>query len=383
MTFHSLISPDQHWVILFSLLGIALLSLYLEKTAIGSKISGAMIAMIGGFLLTNTGILPSSAPLYDITWSYFVPLAIPLLLFQANLKKIFREAGPTLIAFIFGAVGTVAGTFLAYILIPLGPEGWKMAGIFCATYIGGSINYVAVANVLDLKDPDLLSAGIAADNLMMTFYFMILFTLPVIQFFRSRYPFREENPLPSDKSMEHTALNDHSFGLLDIFQNLTIATGLVMVSFAAEQLISLKGSGILILTLLTVFTATLFPRFFNTLRGNAALATFFMQLFFVVIGASSHVPTVLKFGPILFIFTAVILSVHLLFILLFGRILHLDLREIVIASNANLGGPTTAAAMAAAKNWYHLVLPAILSGTFGYAIANFAGAIVANLLHLL
>ena len=54
--------------------------------------------------------------------------------------------------------------------MPLGDEGWKLAGIFCATYIGGSLNYVAASEVLDLRSGDLLAAGIAADNLAMTLY---------------------------------------------------------------------------------------------------------------------------------------------------------------------------------------------------------------------
>ena len=68
-----------------------------------------------------------------------------------------------------------------------------------------------------------------------------------------------------------------------------------------------------------------------------------------------------------------ILLVHLVFLLVAGRLCKLDLAELVIASNANMGGPTTAAAMAVARKWEALVIPAILCGTLGYAVATFVG----------
>ena len=101
-----------------------------------------------------------------------------------------------------------------------------------------------------------------------------------------------------------------------------------------------------------------------------------MQIFFAVIGASANVMAVIKVGPILFVFAAIILAVHLVFLLTAGKIFKLDLAEIVIASNANMGGPTTAAAMAVARKWQPLVIPAILCGTLGYAVATFIGVAI-------
>ena len=169
----SLIDPGQHWALWAVLLSAAAFGLWAERTRWGSKLSGAVIAIGATFVLSNLRIIPVAAPAYDVVWGYFVPLAIPLLLFRANIFRILKEAGPTLLAFMAGGVGTVLGTLLAFRLIPLGPEGHKLAGIFCATYIGGSMNYVATSQALDLQSGDLLTAGIAADNLVMTLYFLV------------------------------------------------------------------------------------------------------------------------------------------------------------------------------------------------------------------
>ena len=58
-------------------------------------------------------------------------------------------------------------------------------------------------------------------------------------------------------------------------------------------------------------------------------------------------------------------------LVLIGRgIFRLSNRELYLASNANVGGPTTAAAMAQAKEWKRLILPALLVGILGYATAT-------------
>ena len=53
--------------------------------------------------------------------------------------------------------------------------------------------------------------------------------------------------------------------------------------------------------------------------------------------------------------------------------LGLTREEILVASNANVGGPATAGALAAGKNWTELIVPAMLVGNFGNAIGTFLG----------
>lgn len=56
-----------------------------------------------------------------------------------------------------------------------------------------------------------------------------------------------------------------------------------------------------------------------------------------------------------------------------GRLLRLPMQAVLIASNANVGGPATACAMASSKGWLHMMQPAMLTGSLGYAVATAIG----------
>jgi uncharacterized membrane protein len=65
----SLISSDDHWIIWASLVSVAALSLYLEQRyKICQKITGALLAMVGGMILSNIGFLPTESASYDVIW---------------------------------------------------------------------------------------------------------------------------------------------------------------------------------------------------------------------------------------------------------------------------------------------------------------------------
>ncbi len=370
----TLIQPDQHWILWSVLLIVAAISLWAETTKFGKKLSAVVVAILGTFILSNLSIIPSSAPSYDIVWSFLVPLAIPLLLFKADLRRIVKEAGPTLLAFFFGGIGTAIGTITAYLLIPLGENGWKLAAIFSSTYIGGSMNYVAAAEAVDLKSGDLLAAGIAADNLVMAAYFLVLFALPSIKFLQKNFSNYHQQVADENFSQENSQDNITSnISLLNFAKALAISASICAVGFLLSDLTNIKGSGILIITAIIVTVATVFPSQMKSISGSEIIGTYLMQIFFAAIGASANIFIVLKYGPILCVFASLILLIHLIFLLGFGKLFKLDLAEIVIASNANMGGPTTAAAMAVARNWRELVIPAILCGTLGYSVATFIG----------
>jgi uncharacterized membrane protein len=75
----------------------------------------------------------------------------------------------------------------------------------------------------------------------------------------------------------------------------------------------------------------------------------------------------------------ILLSVHLVVLLVVGRLFRLTIPELVTASNAAVLGATTAPALAAARGWHDLVTPGVLVGVLGYALGTFAGTAVFHL----
>lgn len=92
-----------------------------------------------------------------------------------------------------------------------------------------------------------------------------------------------------------------------------------------------------------------------------------------MLGASGSIWNVINTAPSIFVFALIQVTVHLLVILGLGKLFQLDLKLLLLASNANIGGPTTACGMATAKGWGSLVVPGILVGIFGVSLATLFG----------
>lgn len=63
----------------------------------------AMVSILVGLAASNLGILPYEAPAYSIVMEFLLPMAVPLLLFKADLRRIFQSTGTLLVAFLVGS----------------------------------------------------------------------------------------------------------------------------------------------------------------------------------------------------------------------------------------------------------------------------------------
>ena len=142
----------------------------------------------------------------------------------------------------------------------------------------------------------------------------------------------------------------------------------------------LFGNKYLILTTITMIIATIFSKPLEGLSGSQELGTYLIYLFFFAIGAPASIKAIFLNAPLLLVFCAIMVIVNMLFCFVFGKLLKFDLEDCILASNACIGGPTTAAAMAISQGWIKLVGPIMLVGTLGYVVGTYFGTIVGNFL---
>ena len=391
-------SPDAVLAILASCAAGAKLAE--EKTKLGANISAPLLAMASAMLLATTGIIPSSSPALDLVWRSLMPLAVALSLLGVNLRDAARTSGPALAAFAVGAIGSIVGTVVAFALVgsSLGPDFWRVAACLCASYVGGSLNYAATAQALGLSAAPggqaALAAGMAADNLAMAVFLSALMVAkaepPETKKEKAFTSWLETsadgnaggnearvtNGGPSARTvacalaaalvfLELGKLLTRAFGL-PAGTSLGVSSALIpAVAFIAR---SLPGSG---------FKDAGSEPF----AGSDAVGGALMLVFFAALGASADPAVAVRAGGPALAFIAVQLATHLAFVLVVGKgAMKLPAWAVLTASNACVGGPATAAAMASARGWAAAVQPAIVVGIVGYVVGTPIGCLVGNVL---
>ncbi len=393
----SFIHPDDYWTLWAVMLAGTGLSIWMEQTwRWAAKLSGPVLALLMAMTLSNLHLMPSVSPAYDFVGQYLVPLAIPLLLFRADARRIVKETRWMFVAFHLSAVGTILGALLAtFLLHGRVPNVEHAAGIMTGSYTGGAINFFAVKesyHVSELVTNPLL----VADNFIMAGMFVVLLTLAGSAWFRRHYP--HPHTREADTAGAQNLAAEHwqrkGISLLDIAKSLGIALVVVAAAqgigravehgftlgpdagLALQMVRVLVTNPFVLITALSLAAATLFQRPFAAINGPEELGSYLLYLFLFVIGLPADLLAVLRNVPMFFGFCAIMAVTNLAVTLVGGKLLRLNLEELLLCVNATLGGPPSAAAMAIAAGWRRLVLPALLVGIWGYVIGTTLGVIV-------
>ena len=401
----ALISPDDH-ASLWAIIAIGTsTSIWLEQNyRWAARLSAPVVALVIAMILSNLHIAPSSAPAYDFVGDWLVPLAIPLLLFRADLREIIRSGGRLFLIFHISAVGTVIGTFAAVAALRgmIGsPHVEHAAGMMAASYMGGSVNFSAVMNSYEVDEAAVSNPLIVADNFVMAVLFVALLTIGASAWFRRRYS--HPHSAAADPSAALNLAAEHwkrkEISLLDIARAFAFAFGVLAAagllrrlvvgglgdtagaSLTMQMVANLVTNKFVIITIVSLVVATLFARPMSSVNGPEEFGSYLLAAFLLTLGFPADLVAVFRDAPIFFTFCGIIAVTNLVFTLAVGRLLNCHLEELLVAVNANLGGAPSAAAMAVSAGWPKLVTPGILVGVWGYVIGTPVGIMVIEILN--
>ena len=363
-----------------------------ERFKVCRALGAALVGILLGMVLSNTGLLPDTSPAYDFIMGPAVSAGVALILLSVDLKSV-RAAGPRMLAaFSIGAVGSTVGAIVAGLALSglIGPETWKLTGQFAGTYIGGGLNFAALGQALGTSS-DLFTAAVAADVVVTALWMMACLSVPLLL----GRPGRSADPTPPDEATGAATCADagpdpdlpltlekmlYSSGrpmpLRDTAALVAIAIGAVWGSGKIVEIVPVIPA-ILWLTTIVLLMAQI-PAV-QRLVGGAMWGNYLILLFLACNGARSVVANIIEVGPAVFYFALATVAVHGVTIFGIGRLLKIDLPTLAVASQANVGGAASAMAMATARGYGERLLPGVAVGLLGYAVGNYVGLLVAGL----
>ncbi|MCK0179898.1 DUF819 family protein [Flavobacteriaceae bacterium S0862] len=364
---------------------MVILSVYVGKTKFGKQFGAALLVILFTAVLANLKLIPSasnSIPLYDGIFTYVAPISIFYLLLNVNLTSIKKAGLPMIGLFLLGSLATTLGILISwYIISPesvLGDDGKIIAGMLTGTYTGGSVNFNAVALEYGFQEKGVLYAGtIAVDNVVTTLWIIVTLSIPAVlrRFWKGKLNIKSTTNNKNDTHPE-----DESIDLTSLMWLLFLGVAAYYVSDVIADFLPQIPS---ILTLSTIGILLAQTKFIANLKGSHNLGLYLVFIFLAVIGAYCELSAVAELkdvGITLLGFAGLAVLLHGVIVILVGGLLYRDWEMIAIVSQANVGGGTTAIALAESFNRKDLVLPAILVGTLGIALGSYLGFLVVYIL---
>jgi len=380
---NTLIGPNDlllKWMVIFLIVGIGVT---LEKrTKWGEKLSSVIIVIFLGMLVANLRIMPFASPVFGATSSTVLPLAIPLLLFKSDLVKIIKFSGNTFIVFVWTAIIAFIATLVIPLIMPGVDSIAEFSAMLSGAVIGGTVNAIAISNIWAVP-PELVSGLAIVGNFFVAMMVVIAGLMYKMKWFQNNF---KHGGYEADDNTDEKDPLSAQISMLTIAQSLAVTfaiTGVAWIiarfvnSFSPPFAIAQSfGSMWINMTIITVVLATLFPKFFESMKGSTELGQLIMLLWFTTIGMTADIGLIISNGLVVLAgYTIVFIFVNV-FVLGLGKILGWKMENMFVCMQAAIGGPSTAAALAISMKWSKLIVPGILVALLGVIIGNFAGLAV-------
>ncbi|MBO7188239.1 MAG: DUF819 family protein [Tidjanibacter sp.] len=380
-------------LVLFYLLAPAGVLWATRKFEVFRRLGPVLSLYILGVVVANVGIFPSDPEAHKSFLAFqesvseiLVPLALPMMLFGCNFKNF--SVGKSLRAFVVGVLSVAAIVVASYMIFAdkLGAEAPKMAASLVGQYTGGAANLASIKQMVGLSTENFVM--LSTCNLIVSFFYLMFLmgggvTMARKIVGRKSYVVQEvevndENPYRDFAKRESIMQLLNVLGVSLVVMGISVGVGTVV---GGESGISMVA---LILTITTLSLLMTMSKKVRSWDKSYDAGMYIIYVFCLVMATMADLSSI-NWQQSLFVllFQAVIVFGSLFMTILFARPLGVDADTAVITSNTLVNSPVCVPMIAATMKNRDVVVVGITNGLAGYAVGNYLGYLIFQLLMVL
>ena len=390
-------------IILFYLLAPAGVLWACRKSKVLDKVGPVLTLYILGVVVANLHIVPAECHgIQKTLQDVMIPLAIPMMLFGCNFKNF--KAGVTAKAFVIGVFSTAAMVVLGFLALgsKLGVDGPTIGATLSGQYSGGAGNYAAVNMMLgDAGLSEEKFALVSTCNLVVSFFYLMFLMGGGVTIARRIVHGKNIKEYNDTINTEEYVNNNpyKDFGkkksIVQLLKVFGTAAAVAVVSLLASNLFKegtamfdlLGGDFSMVALILILTTISLLLTCFKGVRSWDKSFDAGMYLIYIFCLAMAMLADLSqldwKLGLWVLIYQAIIVFGSLLVSVLLARPFKVDADSAVITSDTLVNSPICVPMIAAAMKNKEVIMVGITNGLAGYAIGNYLGYIIYQLLGML
>lgn len=318
-----------------------------------------------------------------------ISIAIPLLLFSANLKEARKLSKTVLKSFASLLISAVVvSTIVFYVYAHTIANGAVLSGMAIGVYTGGTPNLNAIANIFGLDNTVIASANLSDMVIGAVFYvFLLLLAKPLLGLFlRSRTDDVYVTEVSSMDNMDHIDLEQFRFHG-DLFKRTMLAFGIAVIGALFGIIVWVilgaedgKMIDLLVPTMMITVTVLGIVGSFNKkireTKGMNVVGQYLILVFSFALASSidfSQLQSI--FGYTLLLFGSITIGVFILHSVI-SKFLDIDVDCTMITLTAGVYGPAFVPAITKQIKNDDLTVPGLITGSIGYALGTFLGMLL-------
>lgn len=351
-------------------------------------IPGIVLIYIGAALLQTIGLFDNEATesSYLAVKDALLPAMLMLMLLKCDIRSIIK-LGPRMLGGYFVAVISIMiGFAVVYLIFNhfYAADTWRAFGALAGSWTGGSANMVALQDILQVPE-NIFGYILMMDTINYAVWVMFMFWL--VPFAGAFNRWTKADVTMMDNELE---ANEESSGNQGIeFKHIIYLLGIgllvsALATLAGDHLPELGD--VFSATTWTILIASVVGLILGQTRVSkipGALDVSNVMLYIIIALIASHSDfSQIAQAPIYIISGFLIMLVHLIFMLLLGKLFKLDLFTLGIASLANIGGMASAPMLAAAYS-RTLIPVGVIMALIGSFLGTYFGMLVGKILEML